>query len=407
MAMLDGLPLGPGPIAGEVRGASTAVACELLKPLGEDIRFDNVHNGWQVRGFKGGHYLVARHIENKSYDDAKLQGARALQEALDIASVEDNNTNNLAAVSDSSIVVHEEQGKMILSISSAIDFSVGMQFQVTATNREGQVIPTPRRPVPRWHKSFRYYRLAQISSDVYEAYRNLYLAFESLLETCHPRAQGEREGGWIRRGLAAIHAEFGLESFAPEGVRQPSEFLYGILYESTRCNLFHAQRANAILPYYNIDISRIRKAYDILLRLWRFLASTSLGAKSGGGVITYNGYRVWMDQVFGSSELGVCVTADDSPGLHEDAEVSPKGLGVSYLKRCRYGGESALGVVSAYIAEDDDLGRLPIINRIGLMLDRKLFAISFVRNLSLEGIGLLRVHVCQRLIQANQPRTIF
>jgi hypothetical protein len=50
----------------------------------------------------------------------------------------------------------------------------------------GNIIPPPPRPPATWHESMRYFRLAQVTDDLFDAYRNLYLALVSLLTKLAP-----------------------------------------------------------------------------------------------------------------------------------------------------------------------------------------------------------------------------
>ena len=60
-----------------------------------------------------------------------------------------------------------------------------------------------------WHESMRYFRISQITTDMFDAFRNLYLALESLLSHIAPvrlRPNGrpdEGEGQWAKRALQA------------------------------------------------------------------------------------------------------------------------------------------------------------------------------------------------------------
>jgi len=90
---------------------------------------------------------------------------------------------------------------------------------------------------------------------------------------------------------------------APDGHLHPNEYLFGILYTSTRCNLFHAQKRDAILPFYEVAAPKIHAAYRLLLNLWHHVASATPQTGMDGGVVTYTGYRSWMDQVLGKGSV--------------------------------------------------------------------------------------------------------
>jgi len=407
MASIGGLVLGAEP-SSDGYPYKAGVACQLIKPLSIDLAFDVKGQDWQVRGKKNGRYLVASHPSEISFEEAKTQGVSALMEALDLACIQQNEGNNLRHPSDNIIVLFVEDGCSILTVDYTFDLSIGVSFQVQVTNSLGQVIPNEEPAPPKWHRSLRYYRLSQIAADIYEAYRNLYLAFEALVETIYPREKTEREGDWIRRCFTRMREEFNLAAFAPDKHSHPNEYLYGVLYEHTRCNLFHSRTTDAILPYYQLDTQKIRVAYDTLLRLWRHIASKILGTNNGGGVITFIGYRTQMDAVLSESPLLVSVSDDNSPPKESDTMVSHSGRPAVALSSCRYAGEITPGTVGAFFAEDNDPMKFPTIHRIGLVRDNGLYGIGFIEEgLRLDGVDSFRVRAYQRLIQGSQPRTIF
>src|SRR5664279_4158410 len=86
---------------------------------------------------------------------------------------------------------------------------MGSDFHADTEVRDaqGNIIPPPPRST-FWHESFRYYRLSQTTDDLFDAYRNVYLALESVLSTISPQkvnaATGriaEQEGQWFERAL--------------------------------------------------------------------------------------------------------------------------------------------------------------------------------------------------------------
>ena len=78
--------------------------------------------------------------------------------------------------------------------------------------------------------ALRFYRLAQNTDDLYEAYRNAYLCFESLLNDIHPiplkkngkPAKGERD--WFKDALKVVNSKIQLIDYVPQGTADPIEF---------------------------------------------------------------------------------------------------------------------------------------------------------------------------------------
>jgi hypothetical protein len=55
--------------------------------------------------------------------------------------------------------------------------------------------------------------MSEITDDLFDAFRNVYLALESLLNRLQPKTPGEREGPWLRRALTLVHETAGLETY--------------------------------------------------------------------------------------------------------------------------------------------------------------------------------------------------
>ena len=78
----------------------------------------------------------------------------------------------------------------------------------TQTLHVGEITVTGGTPVvppaPEWHESARYFRLSQLTDDLLDSFRNIYLALESILDHLAPQRTTsplEREGSWFRRAL--------------------------------------------------------------------------------------------------------------------------------------------------------------------------------------------------------------
>ncbi|MBO9328364.1 hypothetical protein GHR37_04415 [Achromobacter xylosoxidans] len=385
----------------------SAIVCPLLAPFKQDVAWQNVNGDWFVTAKAGLSYICARSPSLLSLDVIKREGMVALTQALDLFSVQMNQTSNLSKPGDTFFALYRQNDRQALLFNATFDMSVSMDVSVRISDKDGSERPEPERPRPIWNRAFRYYRLSQLAADVYEAYRNLYLAFEALVAAHTPRGNNEREGAWIRRCFQEIHARHDLKDLAPEGHRHPNEYLFGILYESTRCNLFHAQKVGSILPYYEVAAPKIHEAYRLLLSLWRRVADATLQTSSGGGVVTYAGYRLWMDRVLGEKPLAIGVSDDVSPVQGTDTQVGGPEFQLATLQSCQYQGEASPGIVRVEASESQPK-TLPRIYRLGLLVDGTLHMVSGIREgLSLTGIDSFHVVFDQRLIQGNQPKALF
>lgn len=202
---------------------------------------------------------------------------------------------------------------------------VTMQFRMGVggftKDLDGQVV---YHPLPgTWHRSLRYFRLSQSTDDLFDAFRNLYLALESLLNDVAPRRAGEREGDWLRRAVvgAGSHVDLSQYPSGPAGMEAVS--LYAELWTGIRNKIFHAKTGTAsFLPF---DTGPRRPVLDALIRfarLYTALAEALLGIRfhsSGIGQAAFDVIRSSLTQ------YDLVVADDDTPFDAAETAPSPRG----------------------------------------------------------------------------------
>jgi len=168
----------------------------------------------------------------------------------------------------------------------------------------------PQPPPATWHSSMRYFRLSQTTTDLFDAFRNLYLAIESLLSTVEPmrmRATGrpdEGEGQWIERALLTAaqrlldhNSGFVLGRYLDPPTNATGEIavarVKADLYEADRTKVFHAKSGRLVaLPQHDPDRAVIAGALARYGRFFTELAETVLGVRfltSGLGLGGFDG----------------------------------------------------------------------------------------------------------------------
>lgn len=189
----------------------------------------------------------------------------------------------------------------------------------------GEEKVTPIEPEPTWHPSFRYFRLAQVSDEVFDAYRNLFLALESILSTAMPPEKHEREFDWIARALtAAAEAGVPLATNAPAGARDPVPAIRHDLYSDVRTATFHAKASGiTLLPLDPVDRGAVLDSLSRLAGLYLELVSVTLGVRRRSGAF----FRAGFDLMFGDpfAESVVHVTDDEAPVDASSTSVNPSG----------------------------------------------------------------------------------
>jgi hypothetical protein len=170
----------------------------------------------------------------------------------------------------------------------------GMVFNLTGEVRDasGNLIPSPPPPTPMVDDAFRFVRMCPTSDDLFDAYRNLFLAFESLLSDIRPRqrmpipqprrrwcmlrtshstasTKWENEHDWFMDALDQAHNLVPLDSLTPPGVTNHKKWIYRWMYSAERSALMHAKRGqNYLLPH---DATDRAELIDSLGRLWEYI----------------------------------------------------------------------------------------------------------------------------------------
>lgn len=143
-------------------------------------------------------YLVARHA-NKQPDQLYSRGFELAQEGLDILSITGKADLMLRDFTDEHILWWPVGKGQALRITSTSTLKADVLPVTLIENQSGEVIPSPPPPRHQHHPAFRYYRLSQLTDDLQDAMRNVYLAFELMLSDRYPKRRKEKENAWLRR----------------------------------------------------------------------------------------------------------------------------------------------------------------------------------------------------------------
>jgi len=375
------------------------------------ICIHEIENGkWQVEFLRDSTDVVARTTSILDLDALQSLGFAAIQSALDILSVKGILSTHLAKPATSNIGVYYSNGKAVAYLYSLFDLPMGVSAEVKLIDASGKEVKTPPPPEPIWNESFRYYRLSQSSSDLFEAYRNLFLAFESLLNKICPKLRREGEAVWLKRCLALVNSKTSLVHFTPTGKEDPVEYIVSSQYSDIRCKLQHAKFPSAALPHSSLSPINIKQAYGELVRIWRQIAGAYFNVPTGGGVITYGGFEMMMANGFNEG-ASIFYSPDDLPPRSDDTVVSPQGLPVYEFVSTNYGGQIRPGVVRL-TAYEDTLGlsenHMKPIHRVCSIAGSALFGVACIeQGLSVSGVDGWECIQDFRLINASQPNIEF
>lgn len=229
-------------------------------------------------------HVVCRFAGARSHEDAYSQGSLLVQEALDVLSMTGRGDLVTREAETDYFVWWATSTERSLALVTTATFSIKLgSFSLTVRDSQGNVVP-PTPVIPRHHIGFRFFRLSQASDDLYDAYRNMYLAFESLLSSRYPKTKG-LEIDWLRQSLAAASTDLSLASVVPAGTPDTISHVLNVIYEGARLPLFHAKDGrNYFAPVHNTsDRQEVVKALTMLTHIVTRMADTWYAARRISG----------------------------------------------------------------------------------------------------------------------------
>lgn len=408
MATVDGFLLGgrAGPEDRADHGA--AIAYRLQAPC-QVSRSDEI-DGWIVESIAGKSTIVARSPQPLNRREAIAAGTESIQRYLDFLSYERFTVSGLDGVGTGHVLLYTKDNRRIAEIMATSDLRMGLSVAATVYDHEGNPKPTPPDPSAVWTPALRFYRLSQASSDLYEAYRNLWLGLEALLSTISAKRAGEGERKWLRRVLVEVAARIDVRPSLPDS-RDLADYMLVDQYERMRCYLFHAKPEGGVAAPTLPDPELLALAYAQLIRIWRDIAHHLIGVRQGGiGVVTYEGFRALLLRPF-SSGLGVVYSDARAPAGNEDSQINPGGAARIELQDAHYQDGAMPGLVSVSASLPMAAqGSLPELWRFGCEIGpgKTLFCVGRVEGgLGLSGVDQLDVLQVFRLKNASSPKVSF
>jgi hypothetical protein len=208
-------------------------------------------------------------------------------------------------------------------------------------------------PLPTWHEAFRYFRYSQLRDDLYAAYREAFLAVESLLSSYSPKSKGESETKWHLRTNRLLEAN-GLDFSQINGTTStdPVAEFVSVQFNAHRCSHFHAKvGSDHFLPGVLSDRHLVT---DSLEKLGRYITEASriiCGTQTLVGSLTFGGMKMSLESF--TNDLILAVSPDSQPVLAEDTQISPNGFPVTKLQTIYEGIIDGLGYEFGFLGKID------------------------------------------------------
>jgi hypothetical protein len=307
--LLDGMPFFSRPDS-----AGAAFRVSVAAPTSHTLTVDD----WEIEVRAASVCVVARGPARRDADRAFLDGLDYANRGLDMLNATGGPAVSLVDAEEEYICWWPDRRGSVVRLFSAATAKVTVGIPtVTVTDASGRVVPPPPRPTERWHEALRFLRLSQTTDDLGDAFRNMYLALEALLDDLDPQqvapnGRFEPEGRWLRRALTTADSAIDLKRFLPGQPTNAVDAFMNLIYEDLRTAVFHAKTSRpVVLP--QSDPSARRKLVDglrLLGEVVKALAEHQLHVRRPSGGIFAGFWRMQTSGPAQQAKLAVTPTAE-------------------------------------------------------------------------------------------------
>lgn len=385
---------------------TSGAAFLLTKPVKEAFSLA-APEGWAAEARH--RYVVIRKPVTLAGYAATLETAfAAAQQSLDLASMLRIGHFGIRDAEAEHLVWWPEGTEQVLRVVFNTAFTIGISASGSVSDSSGRVISPSPLPPTVWHESGRYFRLSQATDDLFDSFRNLYLALEAILDHITPQLSNEKEGRWFRRALTDAHMRIDLSRFATPGTADPVSEIYRQLYTDTRNLLFHAKgsRPRYVPQGAASEKEAVTHAVRNMSQLYLALASQEFNLRHGGARFApsvFNGIR----QAF-KPKLRLHVTDDRAPADPDQTAINPSG-GVVVDLATAHAPEFDAPFTCVFIGSVcNPTSKIKEITRLGSTLDEKPAMFGDLEGvLTLEGVDRFEGHLGMRMRSAGSPKEQF
>jgi hypothetical protein len=265
----------------------------------------------------GSDALIVRMESASSYEDALNRGVDLAQRGLDLLAVSRATSLAVERTHTKHVVWWTSDGK--LSVRCVIFFGLTFDARpasLTVKDASGRVVQPQVVPLV-WHPSLRYFRLSQITGDLIDAYRNMFLALESILSDLRPPRPNEGEGVWLKAAFNDAHARYDLSHFFTAKSNDAGADLHDDFAVDARHLVNHAKvNRGTILPLHRAHANTLQNKHQRLGGLVQYLLEKHLNLRRGTGGLFAVAFRRMVEGM-AAKGLRIGVT-DDGTERHED-----------------------------------------------------------------------------------------
>lgn len=374
----------------------------LVKP--PKTSYELYHNSAFFRISPDSNFCICTFKGAKSCEHSIILGSPLIQEFFDFMSIKGKEDLAIKESTDEYIAWWTTKNKTNLAIVTTATLSFSA-FSPTIIIKDinGNIVPNTEN-MPAHFFGYRYFRLAQISDDLFDSYRNMYLAFESFLSSMYPKGR-EQEIVWLTNSLNNCYNALKLHQIVPNGVNTV-DYIIDTIYKNARLPLFHAKSGRLILlPSEERSRTIISTALSLLTKIVLRMIETWHNCNRNSSFVNIKSFEQIQEQKLSTSFIWVSDKKYVSP---EDDKVNPltDDLKIKarykqkYLKEYRPYVKGAITVKKTFEHNP--------INCLYLTDDKSTYAYyDFSNPLDISGINHLDIIFFLKMIDANQPKSLF
>ncbi|NNC12860.1 hypothetical protein HII28_13345 [Planctomonas sp. JC2975] len=290
MASFDRIPLSPD-------------GCAVLKLAGSPVSTPQtvqIEDGSELFLPANSPFLVLRGLHGDTFDEVYDAARSTANHGLDLLHSNHGSAALLDQNDSAAVVKWTSDNGVTARIVSYARPKIAGNAHIEVRNADGTLPPEPKPPTLDSHPSMRYYRIAEATSDLFDSFRNTYLAIESILSSMVPSRASEslpeRESAWLKRALQEAATIVDLTQYAPPSDKSPANAIFDEMYAQFRTSIFHAKADRDVLtPQNDHDRERIAEARARYAYMYRALAFQHLGSRYASASLSEYGARLMLD----------------------------------------------------------------------------------------------------------------
>ena len=233
--------------------------------------------------------VIVRGIRASNYDTVISAAPELANRGLDIFAMSGRDNLALDDVWSTHVAWWSTHEAAIARVWCSATLPIAVSVAGEVRNSDGTVKQSDVEATPAWQESMRYFRMSEITDDLFDAFRNIYLALESLLDIVAPikrkqNGRWESEDEWFKRALTEAAKNLDLRRYLRHSTGNPQHDIYDELHNRVRARVFHAKATRQpFLPQDLSDRAQVSDAKDRYARLYLDLTQESLGIRTRHG----------------------------------------------------------------------------------------------------------------------------